>query len=80
MSKYKYDLKNGGLLIFGGVQINGKEISAITADFSDNDTHLAVAAEYADGNSEEIEFDIADTASGGINITEISEKWNGTEV
>jgi len=76
MAKYGYKYKKGGLVGYEGVQINLKEISDITADWSINDTHLTVTVNYEDENVEKLETDIADTASGGVKLTGTKEYWN----
>lgn len=80
MAKYGYKYKNGGLVIFEGVQINGKEISEITAEFSENDTHLTVTAVYSDETEEQLETDIESTETDGIVLAAIKEYWNGSLV
>lgn len=76
MAKYGYKYKKGGLVGYEGVQINLKEITDITADWSINDTHLSVTVNYEDENVEKLETDIADTASGGVKLTGTKEYWN----
>lgn len=76
MAKYGYKYKKGGLVGYEGVQINLKEITDITADWSINDTHLSVTVNYEDENVEKLETDIADTASGGVKLTGTKEFWN----
>lgn len=76
MAAYGYKYKNGGLVGYEGVQINLKEITDITADWSINDTHLSVTVNYEDKKVEKLETDIADTASGGVKLTGTKEYWN----
>ena len=75
-NKYGYNYKNGGMVGFEGVQINQKKISDITAEFSDDDTHLTVTVTYDDENEEQLETDVEDTETDGVKLTEIKEYWN----
>ena len=75
-NKYGYNYKNGGMVGFEGVQINQKKISDITAEFSDDDTHLTVTVTYDDENEERLETDVEDTETDGVKLTEIKEYWN----
>ena len=80
MAAYGYNYKKGGLVGYEGVQINTKEISDITAEWSSNDTHLTVTVNYVDENTEKLETDVADTASGGVKLTGTKEYWNNNLV
>ena len=70
MAKYGYDYRGAGLLIFDGIQLDGKKIASFYR--TESNGRKGVTFTFADGNV--YTFDCVENS--GI-FTDIKEYWNG---
>ena len=73
MAQYGYDYRNGGLLIFGGIQLDGKQITSAVKTVTSGRTNIIIT--FADGN--EYKFSCI---KNGDNISDVREYWNNEPI
>lgn len=69
MAQYGYDFKNGGLLIFGGIQLDGKQITSAVKTTSAGRTNIIIT--FADHNVYKFSC-----IKSGDSISDVKEYWN----
>lgn len=69
MAQYGYDFKNGGLLIFAGIQLDGKQITSAVKTTSAGRTNIIIT--FADHNVYKFSC-----IKSGDSISDVKEYWN----
>ena len=73
MAQYGYDYRNGGLLIFAGIQLDGKQIYSAVKSTSAGRTNIIIT--FADGNIYKFSC-----IKNGDSLSDIKEYWNNEPI